>query len=198
MTLLVATRNPGKARELRELLAPEGIEVLGLAGMPGAPEVTEDGSTFRDNARKKARALAEWAGVPVLADDSGLEVEALGGRPGVLSARYAGPGSSDQDNNRRLLEELHGVPPERRGAAFVCAMALVVPGWEDTEAEGRLEGRILESPRGRGGFGYDPLFSVEGMDRTLAELEVGEKNRFSHRARALGALLPSLRALGRN
>ncbi|MEW6486620.1 MAG: XTP/dITP diphosphatase [Thermodesulfobacteriota bacterium] len=198
-TLLFATRNPGKLRELRGLLAPEGIEVRGLDQVPGAPEVEEDGATFRENAWKKARALAGFAGLPALADDSGLAVEALGGRPGVRSARYAGPGAADADNNRRLLEELRGVPPEGRRAAFVCAMALAVPGnaRAEAEAQGRLEGRLLEAPRGTGGFGYDPLFLVEEAGLTLAEMELPAKNRLSHRARALAALLPRLRELAR-
>jgi XTP/dITP diphosphohydrolase len=196
-TLLLATRNPGKLREFRGLLAPEGIEVRGLADLPGAPEVEEDGATFRENAWKKARALAAFSGLPALADDSGLTVEALGGRPGVRSARYAGPGATDADNNRKLLEELRGVPPERRRAAFVCAMALAVPRGAGAEAEGRLEGRLLEAPRGTGGFGYDPLFLVEEVGLTLAEMELSAKNRLSHRGRALGALLPRLRELSR-
>lgn len=197
MTLLVATRNAGKLRELRGLLGPEGIEVRGLAEVPGARSVVEDGATFRENARKKARALAEVTGLPALADDSGLSVEALGGRPGVRSARYAGPGATDAENNRRLLEELRGVAPEGRQAAFVCAMVLVAPGQEDVEAEGRLEGRILEEPRGQGGFGYDPLFLAEGQGLTLAEMALEAKNRLSHRSRALEALLPRLRELAR-
>lgn len=197
MTLLVATRNPGKLRELGALLGSEGIEVLGLADVPGAPDVEEDGATFRENAHRKASALAAASGLPALADDSGLAVEALHGRPGVRSARYAGPGSSDADNNRKLLEELSGVAADRRGAAFVCAMVLAVPGGEGAEAEGRLEGRILEAPRGSGGFGYDPLFLVEGPGLTLAEMDLAAKNRISHRSRALAALLPHLRGLRR-
>lgn len=199
MTLLFATRNSGKLRELRGLLAPEGIDVRGLADVPGAPEVKEDGATFRENAWKKARALADFAGLPALADDSGLAVAALGGRPGVRSARYAGPDATDSDNNRRLLEELRGVPPQGRRAAFVCAMALAVPGnaRAEAEAQGRLEGRLLEVPRGSGGFGYDPLFLVEEAGLTLAEMELADKNRLSHRARALAALLPRLRELAR-
>ncbi len=197
MTLLVATGNAGKLRELRRLLAPEGIEVRGLTEVPGARPVEEDGATFLENARKKARALAELTGLPALADDSGLAVAALGGRPGVRSARYAGPGATDADNNRKLLEELRGVPPGQRQAAFVCAMVLAVPGQEDVEAEGRLEGRILEEGRGEEGFGYDPLFLVEGQGLTLAELALDAKNRLSHRGRALAALLPHLRERAR-
>jgi XTP/dITP diphosphohydrolase len=197
LTLLVATRNAGKLRELRELLAPEGLEVLGLADVPGAPDVEEDGTTFRENARKKAFALAVAAGLPALADDSGLVVDALSGRPGIRSARYAGPGASDADNNRKLLEELRTVPADRRRAAFVCAVALALPGGRVAEAEGRLEGRILEAPRGSWGFGYDPLFLVEETGLTLAEMALSAKNRLSHRSRAVAAILPRLRELTR-
>jgi len=188
--LLVATRNAGKLRELRALLGERGVEVQGLVDVPGAPVVEEDAATFLGNALKKARVLAEATGLPVLADDSGLVVDALGGRPGVHSARYAGPGSADADNNRRLLRELKGVPPENRGAAFVCAMVLVVPDGREFTASGRLSGRILEEGRGGDGFGYDPLFLVEEEGRTLAEMELAAKNRMSHRARALAGILP--------
>lgn len=195
MTLLVATRNPGKLRELRDLLGAQGVQVRGLSEIPDAPAVEEDADSFLGNALKKARALAEATGLPVLADDSGLAVDALGGRPGVRSARYAGPNATDADNNRRLLRELEGVPPDRRGAAFACAVALVVPGGREFTAVGRLEGRILEEARGSDGFGYDPLFLVEPEGKTLAEMPLAEKNRLSHRARALASLLPSLLAL---
>ncbi|GAB4257529.1 MAG: XTP/dITP diphosphatase [Deferrisomatales bacterium] len=199
MRLVVATRNPGKLREVRHRLAREGIEVVGLADLPSSPEVDEDGDTFAANARKKAWALAETTGLPVLADDSGLEVDALGGRPGVRSARFAGPDATDDDNNRRLLDELRGVAPEERTAAFVCAMVLAVPGPGGGErwAEGRLEGRILERPQGEGGFGYDPLFWVDEVGKTLAEMGPEEKNRISHRGRALENLLPALLAWAR-
>jgi XTP/dITP diphosphohydrolase len=168
---------------------------VGLADLPAAPDVEEDADTFLGNARKKARALAEAAGLAALADDSGLAVEALGGRPGVRSARYAGPGATDEDNNQRLLEELARVPAGQRGAAFVCAMVLALPGGGEFSAEGRLGGRILEAPRGDRGFGYDPLFVVEGTDLTLAEMDLGAKNAVSHRARALRAILPRVLAL---
>jgi XTP/dITP diphosphohydrolase len=186
--LLVATRNEGKLREIRELLAPDGVLAVGLAELPSAPEVVEDGATFSENARKKAVALMTATGLPTLADDSGLTVEALGGRPGVHSARYAGEGATDAENNGKLLRELERLPSSSRRAAFVCAMVLALPQGGELSAEGRLEGRILESPLGSGGFGYDPLFFVEEEGRTLAEMEVSEKNRLSHRARALGAL----------
>ncbi|MBI5016088.1 MAG: XTP/dITP diphosphatase [Deltaproteobacteria bacterium] len=195
MRLLVATRNAGKLREIRDLLGAEGIEAVGLAELPDAPEVEEDADTFLGNARRKAHTLAEATGLPVLADDSGLAVEALGGKPGVWSARYAGPDATDEDNNRKLLSELSAIAPEGRGAAFVCAMVLAVPGNGEFTAEGRVLGRILQAPRGTRGFGYDPLFLVEGTDWTLAEMELAEKNALSHRARALRALLPRVLAL---
>jgi XTP/dITP diphosphohydrolase len=190
--LVVATYNPGKLREIREILGLAGIEAVGLDDVRLAQSFVEDGDTFLENARKKARVVAEVTGLPALADDSGLAVRALEGRPGLLSARYAGPGAADWDNNRKLLAELEGLPPDRRGAAFVCAMVVVVPGVGEWAAEGRLKGRILESPRGQSGFGYDPLFYVESAGQTLAEMEPGEKNRLSHRGQALRHLLPRL------
>ena len=192
MKLLVATRNPGKLREIRDLLSSSGVEVQALADRPAAPEVDEDGQTFLENARKKARTLSEQTGLPTLADDSGLVVDALQGRPGIRSARFAGPGASDEDNNRRLLRDLSGVAPDARGAAFVCAMAFVLPDGREATSEGRLEGRILEAPRGTRGFGYDPLFLVAGADQTLAEMALESKNRLSHRSLALRALLPHI------
>lgn len=208
-TVLLATRNRHKVGEIRALLGAEH-HYLTLADLPGAPALPETGATFAENARQKALALAAWVravrppGVPgpgtpvwVLADDSGLEVDALGGRPGVHSARFAAldtgqPGnSSDADNNAKLRRLLAGVPAAQRRARFRCAVALV-PVWPEgggTVAcqlfEGTCEGRIDLAPRGEHGFGYDPLFVPEGMDRTFAELGEAEKNRLSHRARAL-------------
>ncbi len=197
MRLIVATANAGKLRELRQMLEPLGFEVLGLADLADRPELREEGDSFLDNARSKAWPLVQSLGEPVLADDSGLVVDALGGAPGVRSARYAGPRATDADNNRKLLMELEGVPAKRRTAAFVCALVLAVPGLGEVAAEGRVEGRILERPRGGGGFGYDPLFLVEGLGRTAAELDPKTKNRVSHRGRAFRLLLPVLRDLGR-
>lgn len=197
MRLLMATGNPGKLREVRQLVAQEGLDVLGLRDLEDPPSVVEDGDTFLDNARKKAWTLAEATGLPVLADDSGLAVAALNGRPGVHSARFAGPDADDHSNNLRLLEELSGVPEERRAAEFLCAMVLAVPGanpWEAV-AEGRLAGRILTEGRGNDGFGYDPLFLEAGTGSTLAEMDLASKNRLSHRSRALQQLLPALRRL---
>ncbi|PZN11033.1 MAG: non-canonical purine NTP pyrophosphatase [Bacillota bacterium] len=194
--LVIATSNPGKLAEIRTIFQEAGLELRlrSLADFPGITMPREDGETFLDNARRKALAVARQAGRPALADDSGLCVDALGGRPGVRSARYAGEGAGDAANNARLLAELAGVPPERRGAEFRCAVVLALPDGRWTAAEGSARGRILEEPRGRGGFGYDPLFLSDELGVTFAEAPPEEKNRVSHRGRALRALLPRLRS----
>jgi XTP/dITP diphosphohydrolase len=192
--LVVATRNPGKLREISHLLAGAGIAVLGLDGFPGLPEVVEDGATFAENAAKKAETIAALTGRACLADDSGLTVDALDGAPGVHSARYAGTQGDDAANNRRLLRELAGVPLDRRQAAFCCVMALCRPGEPTALFTGRVTGRILAAPRGHGGFGYDPLFLVDGCARTMAELPLDEKNRISHRGQALRQVVAALAA----
>jgi XTP/dITP diphosphohydrolase len=192
--LVVATRNPGKLREISHLLAGAGIAVLGLDGFPGLPEVVEDGATFAENAVKKAETIAALTGRACLADDSGLTVDALDGAPGVHSARYAGTQGDDAANNRRLLHELSGVPLDRRQAAFCCVMALCRPGEPTVLFTGRVTGRILAAPRGHGGFGYDPLFLVDGCARTMAELPLDEKNRISHRGQALRQVVAALAA----
>lgn len=194
--LVIATGNRGKLAEIRALLAGLPVEVLGIGDVMTPPVVDEDGETFVANALKKARAVARATGMITLADDSGLEVDALGGRPGVRSARYAREGASDAENNAKLLVELEGVPPERRSARFRCAMALVDP-WarpEERESvvEGACEGSIRLQPSGQGGFGYDPLFVVAERGCTMAELDESEKNRLSHRGRALSRLRPVL------
>lgn len=193
MELVVATGNQGKLREIRRLLADAGVRVLSLADFPHLPEVEEDGETFAENARKKAQTVARLTGRLTLADDSGLEVAALGGAPGVRSARYAGEGATDEDNNRKLLAALAAVPREERGGAFVCVMALCDPGGDCRFFEGRLEGEILEAPRGEEGFGYDPLFLLPGEGRTLAELPLEVKNALSHRGQALRKAMEHLR-----
>lgn len=184
-TLVVATRNKKKLRELAALLADLPVQVVDLGAFPGAPEVEETGATFAENARLKAVAAARYTGHWAVADDSGLEVDALDGRPGVWSARFAGPGATDDDNNKLLLKLLEGVPPRRRRARFRCAIAIASPEGETWVDEGVCEGVITDGPRGEGGFGYDPLFLVPELDRTFAELPPEEKNRISHRARAL-------------
>ena len=206
MKLLLASGNPKKHRELLALLAPLGIELLTPADVGGLEDVVEDRPTFAGNAEKKALAAARAHGVPALADDSGLEVDALDGAPGVRSARYAGEPSDDERNNDRLLRELAGVPDERRGARFVCALALAVPGADGGEprprlaVEGTARGRILHERRGTRDFGYDPLFLFDepgepGSGRAFAELTDEEKARVSHRGRAVRALLGELRPL---
>jgi XTP/dITP diphosphohydrolase len=192
--LLLATANPGKLRELRAILDGVPVTLVGLtdAGLGRPPEVAETGATFRENALLKARAYADWAGHAAVADDSGLEVDALGGEPGVRSARYAGEGASDQDNLDKLLRALEGVPPARRTARFRCAAVLVDPVLGSWEAEAAWEGRLLEAPRGRGGFGYDPVFVPLGWDRTSAEVDAATKDAASHRGRAFRALRPAI------
>jgi XTP/dITP diphosphohydrolase len=199
--LLLATGNPGKLRELRAILAGVPMELVGLAdvGDGAPPEVEETGATFLDNARLKARAYAAWSGLAAVADDSGLEVDALGGAPGVRSARYAGDRASDQANLDKLLEELAGVPPRRRRARFRCAAVLtdppgMAPEWREWHAEAAWEGRILDAPRGSGGFGYDPVFLPDGWNRTSAEVDAATKDAASHRARAFRALRPAIQA----
>jgi len=181
--LVAATKNPDKAREVRAVLAVVAPEVELVEGL-GWPDVEESGGTLEENALLKARAVAAATGLPALADDTGLEVAALGGAPGVHTARYAGPGAGYAANRRALLAALEGVADRR--ARFRTVVALVVPGGGEVMAEGVLEGRITTGERGSGGFGYDPVFEVEG--RTLAEMGEDHKNRISHRARALAAL----------
>ena len=193
MKLLVATRNAGKLREVRARVG--GLEVLSLDDVSPMPEVEETEDTLEGNARLKARAAARASGLWTVADDSGLFVDALGGAPGVRSARYA-PGT-DADRIRKLLREMDTVPDGRRGAAFRCVLALASPSGEVGEARGECRGKILRVPRGSGGFGYDPVFLVPELGRTMAELTLEEKGRISHRARALEALAPELASLGR-
>jgi XTP/dITP diphosphohydrolase len=185
LELFLATRNEGKIREIRELLKGCEISLTSLRDYPDAPEVVEDGEDYRDNALKKARFFAKWTEKLTLADDSGLEVDYLKGEPGVLSARYAGNGADDRENNRRLLRELRGVSPRKRGAVFRCVMALVAPRGDEEVVEGECRGRIGSEERGEGGFGYDPVFVIPRYGKTVAELSMEEKNRLSHRGKAL-------------
>ncbi len=184
--LLIATRNQGKVREFARFLADLPVRLRSLAEFPDISEVAETGSTFSENARLKAYSYAAQTGLWTLADDSGLEVEALGGAPGLLSARYAGEGASDAARVARLLEELSGKPDEERRARFICVLALTLPPREETWVFiGRCEGRIASEPRGAHGFGYDPVFIPEGYTQTFGELPVEVKQRISHRARAV-------------
>ncbi|MFO0773739.1 MAG: XTP/dITP diphosphatase [Nitrospiraceae bacterium] len=182
--LVLATRNADKGRELQAILSDLGIRIRTMAEYPDAPEVVEDGATCRDNALKKALSAQRHTGLPAIADDTGLEVDALGGRPGVFAARYAGEHATYADNCRKLLQELDGVPTEGRGARFVTYAAIAYPDGATEVAHGVLEGRIAEQAQGQGGFGYDPVFYVPTLGRTLAEIAPAEKNRISHRGLA--------------
>jgi XTP/dITP diphosphohydrolase len=196
--LLLATRNAKKLVELRRILATEGIsgiEVLGLADVPEYPEAPETGATFEENALAKARDAVAATGIPAIADDSGLEVDALNGMPGVLSARWAGGHGDDAANMDLVLSQLGDVPDSRRGGAFVSAVALVVPGQDEVVVRGVWPGRIVRKALGTNGFGYDPIFVSEGDTRTSAELASAEKDTVSHRGRALALILPHLRGL---
>ena len=193
--ILLATRNPDKVRELAALLGDLGIRIRTLADFPTAPEVEEDGTTCEANALKKAGEIASTTGMPSVADDTGLEVDALGGRPGVFAARYAGENATYDDNCRKLLKELDGVPLARRTARFVTVAALAMPGGDTRVATGTLAGIIAEECAGSQGFGYDPVFFVPELGRTLAELTAEEKNRISHRAKAFRAMADILRPL---
>lgn len=193
MKLVLATNNQGKVREFQVLLAGLPLELLTLADFPNLPEVLEDGTTFRENAAKKARETASATGLLALADDSGLEVDYLAGEPGVYSARYAGPQRSDEDNNARLLKELSQVPTEERTARFRCVIAISTPEGKVDYAEGSCEGIIGYAAKGEDGFGYDPLFLVPEYGATFAELGLEVKNRISHRGKALKAAADLLR-----
>jgi XTP/dITP diphosphohydrolase len=193
--LVLATRNAKKLRELEEILAVAGLDVT-LEPLPdAAPEVVEDGLTFAQNAVKKARAAADATGLPAVADDSGLCVDALNEMPGVLSARWAGSGKDDAANLALMLDQVRDVPDTHLGAHFACAMAIALPGGEDRVVEGRMDGSLVREPRGAGGFGYDPVFLPDGHDRTTAEMSAEEKHAISHRGQALRALVPVLREL---
>lgn len=182
--LVLATRNPHKVAELRTLLAPFPWPIHGLDAFPGAPDVSEGASSYAANALAKARSAAEFTLETAMADDSGLEVDALNGSPGVLSARFAGPSATDADRNRALLKLLEGVPWEQRTARFRCVIAVARPSGEWWTEEGVVEGYIATEPRGEGGFGYDPIFWVPHLKKTLGEVGPEVKNRISHRARA--------------
>lgn len=194
--VVLATGNQGKVRELSALLGRWGVEVVSQSAFD-VPPVEETGETFAENALIKARAAALGSGLPAIADDSGLTVDALGGAPGVRSARFAGDAATDADNNALLLARLAGVPASERGGAFVCVLAMLRAADDPLPilCEGLWRGAVLEAPRGEGGFGYDPLFLVPSLGRSVAELAPAEKNTLSHRARALGAL--RARLLGR-
>ena len=192
--LVLATRNDGKIREITGLLSSLPVEILTYEDFDAWPELEETGETFEENAAAKASTLSEWSGLPALADDSGLEVDALGGRPGVRSARYAGTQGDAPANIALLLKEMKGVPMQERRARFVCVIALTGPSEPAMEVRDTCEGTISEAARGEGGFGYDPVFMPSGEDRTMAELSMEDKNAISHRGKALRRLRAMLEA----
>jgi XTP/dITP diphosphohydrolase len=203
-TVVLATRNAAKLRELARILGAEDsasqdgdeqIRLVGLDEFPGAPDVPETGATFEENALLKARAIADYTGLPAVADDSGLCVDALNGMPGVLSARWAGGHGDDKANLELVLAQVADVPDTRLGAQFVCAAALVAGGAEWV-VTGRVEGRLIRAPRGSGGFGYDPIFLPDGFGQTTAEMTAEAKDAISHRGRAFRALTPFITAAG--
>jgi XTP/dITP diphosphohydrolase len=193
--LVIATGNPGKFAEIAALLDGMDVRLLPLDRVGPVEVPPEGGDSFQENARAKAVAVAVATGEWTLADDSGLEVDALGGAPGVLSARYGGPGATDADRNRLILERLRGVPPERRTARFRCVVALADAAGLAQIVEGRCEGRIAQAARGQRGFGYDPIFEIPDLGCTLAEVEPAVKNRLSHRAAAMAGAREILRAI---
>ncbi len=192
MQLVLASANQGKLREMRALLEPLGIEINSAAELGFTEEVPETGSTFYENAFIKAKAVCEALGVPALADDSGLAVDALDGAPGVFSARYSGQDANPARNNAKLLAEMQGVPEDKRGGAFVCAMCCYKPDGTSLASQAELRGRIGFKLVGDGGFGYDPLFYIPGKGRTAAQLEPQEKNAISHRGQAIQKLMVDL------
>jgi len=196
MTIVMATRNRKKVEEIRRIFPGRGLRLLTMDAFPGCPEVEEDGRTFRANAIKKAVSVARYAGIPAIADDSGLEVDALGGEPGVYSARYAGERANDRENVRKLLVSLRPFRREyERRARFVCCIAFAFPDGRFRTFTGYAEGSIGKRRKGHNGFGYDPVFYPEGHDRTFAEMSDAEKDSLSHRGKALGKMCRYLRNL---
>jgi XTP/dITP diphosphohydrolase len=194
--LVLATANQYKLLELKRILAAGRVDVAlaGLAEFPGAPDVAETGATFAENALLKAHVIADFTGLPAVADDSGLCVDALNGMPGVLSARWSGRHGDDQANLALVLAQLADVPDQRRGARFVCAAALVLPDGREHVSEGEVRGHLIRQPRGHNGFGYDPIFVPDSATITTAEMDPAEKDRISHRGRALRGLAPVIAA----
>ncbi len=186
--IIFASKNKGKIRELKALLAGKNVDLLSLHNYPDAPSIIEDGQTFLENALKKARAVSEYTGRTVIADDSGLEVDCLGGAPGIHSARYSGAEATDEQNIHKLLEEMEGVPGEKRGAAFRCLLVLYRTDGTFETFEGKLKGTISLGPSGSEGFGYDPVFIVPEYGKTVAEIDPEIKNRISHRGIAFAKL----------
>ena len=192
MNLIIATSNKHKLREFKELLQEFPFTILSLADFPHLPPIVEDGKTFYENALKKATTVAQLTGKLTVADDSGIEVEALGGKPGIISARFAGKGASDDENNAKLLKDIKGVPPDKRDACFKCVLVIAPAEGKTAFVEGECKGTIIHEPRGEHGFGYDPLFLVPEYNKTFSEITPEEKNKISHRSRALRKLLEIL------
>ena len=196
LKIVLASRNRKKTREIHELLSPHGFEVVPVTEFPDVGEVEEDGQTFAENAAKKATEVASQIDQWVIGEDSGLQVDALDGAPGIYSARFSGPDATDDKNNALLIERLSDVPEEKRGAGYVCSVALSNPAGEVRVAvEGTCRGRITNDPRGTGGFGYDPYFLIPEYHRTFGELSALTKHRLSHRARAFAKFIPLLKQL---
>lgn len=194
MDLVIATLNQNKLKEFKDLLKDFPVTILSLKDFPPISPMVEDGTSFYENALKKATIVARYTGKLAVADDSGIEVEALGGRPGVFSSRFAGEKASDKENNAKLLKELEGVLPEKRGACFKCVLVVARPEGETASVAGECRGVITNEPRGHYGFGYDPIFLVPEYNQTFSEITPEEKNSISHRARALQKLLEILPA----
>lgn len=192
-TIIIASSNQGKLKEFRELMEGLPVEVKSLADYPEIGDIEENGSTFAENAAIKARAVHRATGCLAIADDSGLEVDALDGAPGIYSARYAGEEKDDDANNAKLLDALAAVPDDQRGAQFHCAICAISADGRQFDAEGIVRGCILRSPRGNHGFGYDPLFYVPAFDRTTAELSMNDKNAISHRGKAMRKMVQILK-----
>ena len=186
--VIVATQNRGKVREIKKVLKGLGLQILSLNDFSGVPQIEEDGKSFLENAIKKARFYSRYFGRMTLADDSGLEVDVLKGRPGVYSARYAGEGASTRENNQKLLKEMERIPLSKRGARFKCLLAVVSIEGKELVVEGSCRGRIGFKEVGKKGFGYDPLFVLPSYGKTMAQLSIEEKNRISHRGKALRKL----------
>jgi len=192
MILVLASKNKGKIREIETTLSIPSLMFQSLNDFPDLPEIIEDGSSFLENALKKARTIGQTLHLPVLADDSGLEVAGLQGAPGIFSARFAGPQATDTENNEKLLALLKGLPEAERVARFVCVLVFYQPSGEWFQTQGICEGRIAQAPRGDQGFGYDPIFYVPQFGKTMAQIPLEVKNRISHRAKALEKMGPHL------
>jgi XTP/dITP diphosphohydrolase len=193
--MVVATRNQGKRREIEQILGDLPVELIGLEKFPGCPAIVEDGNSFEENATKKALVVADFTRMHAMGEDSGIEVDALGGLPGIYSARFAGQNASDEENNRLLLEKLRDVPPDKRSARYRCAIAIAEPGRLLFTVEGECPGIITRQPVGSNGFGYDPIFCFPLEGKTFGQLSVSMKNQVSHRFRALCQLKVKLAGL---